>query len=516
LYQNGLDPDFLLNKLFHYGFRIFAVADEDLTWKEIEGSDHNLDLILNGMGYVNLVCFKANSATTFSGVLHSGALYGGERDYLELASSLVSAGNMVHSVIPLPDYGLAIELQERGSSVSFIENAKWWVNSELNLEAMPQEIWSEYINLDLISALKKVDSDFVLSSSVVFPQGAVAASILKKPHIWWIQEFGDLDHGLKLPLNPTSLGRLIKSLSCAVVTVSHGVKNYFFQSDDDFVQVIYPQPEIDISIQFESQKNSRIRLAILGSFQKGKGHEDAIKALELLLQRGINIELAFYGDGSDQDKKRLSELVKESRVEKNVIVEKFIPTREEIYLNIDIALITSRNEAYGRVPAEATAFNIPIIYANSGGPSEYMVDGRTGLAYKPGDFRELSSKISSILENSEFAMELVTNAKTKFHELRNSGSVGFQFKRLIGPAKCISQETIHSEAIRYAHILRERDAAVLERDAAVLERDDAFLERDAAVLERDAAVLERDLVLNSKTWKMTAIYRKAKKFLVRE
>ena len=488
LSQQGSDPKILLEKLKNFGFRVFSIADEDLSWREVKGSNLNALLNLNGMGYMNLVCLKASSTSTFSGVLHSGGLYGGERAYLELASSLVSDGNMVHSVIPLPDFGLAEELLNCGSSVSFVKNSKWWVNSKLNLEDLSPEIWSQYIDTELISALKAVDSDFILSSSIVFPQGAVGASILEKPHLWWIQEFGDLDHGFELPLNPPALGKFVKNLSSGVVTVSQSVKNYFFESEDDFVRVIYPQPETGIKDFFATKMNPGVRLAVLGSFQKGKGHEDAIRAVSLLIYSGINLELTFYGDGSHEDKNRLLELANDLDITEHVFIEKFKAERKEIYTNINIALITSRKEAYGRVPGEATAYNVPVIYANSGGPSEYMIDGKTGLAYEPGNFKELSQKISAILEDSEIAFDLVLNAKNRFKELRELGSVGFQFKQLLLSNKLESQDSIYSESIRHAF----------------------------AILERDSAILERYLVLNSKTWKITRIYRLTKEFMTRK
>lgn len=49
-------------------------------------------------------------------------------------------------------------------------------------------------------ALRALRPDVVVSGSLVHPAGALAAAVLRVPHVWWVQEFATADHGYRLPL----------------------------------------------------------------------------------------------------------------------------------------------------------------------------------------------------------------------------------------------------------------------------------------------------------------------------
>ena len=74
--------------------------------------------------------------------------------------------------------------------------------------------------------------DVILTSTLTIPWGAMAAALLGRPHLWYVTQFGELDHDLHfLPL-PQVLD-IVASSSQRVLTVSEIVRRRLFSDLDD-------------------------------------------------------------------------------------------------------------------------------------------------------------------------------------------------------------------------------------------------------------------------------------------
>ena len=130
-------------------------------------------------------------------------------------------------------------------------------------------------------------------------------------------------------------------------------------------------------------------------------------------------------------------------------------------LAADIVLVCSRNEAFGRVVVEGMKLGRPVIYPESGGIPEYMVDGVTGLSYAPGNIEELTMRIEELIDNPSRAVEIGTQAKRYAHTRfeRNAGDIVDIMKVL--------QATRESRRVA----MPKRVVTSLASDAAQMERD---------------------------------------------
>lgn len=63
-------------------------------------------------------------------------------------------------------------------------------------------------------------------------------------------------------------------------------------------------------------------------------------------------------------------------------------------------VLPSRHEAFGMAALEAMALGKPVIATRSGGPEDFVADGRNGLLVPPGDARKLAAAICSLLGSS--------------------------------------------------------------------------------------------------------------------
>ena len=77
----------------------------------------------------------------------------------------------------------------------------------------------------------------------------------------------------------------------------------------------------------------------------------------------------------------------------------------------DIAVVSSRYEALGRVTIESMLGEVLVIGADSGATTELICDGVTGYLYEVGNSRQLADQIISVLENKNKSREIVYQAK---------------------------------------------------------------------------------------------------------
>ena len=83
---------------------------------------------------------------------------------------------------------------------------------------------------------------------------------------------------------------------------------------------------------------------------------------------------------------------------------------KELRNNIDIELVCSRNEAFGRVTLEAMLHGIPVVGSNVGGTLELIKNRETGMIYQYGDINDLANKIEVLIKEHELYNLIINNA----------------------------------------------------------------------------------------------------------
>ena len=75
----------------------------------------------------------------------------------------------------------------------------------------------------------------------------------------------------------------------------------------------------------------------------------------------------------------------------------------EVMAALDVFVLTSRHEGFGRVVAEAMAAARPVVVTNEGAPPELVEAGRFGVAAQPADPGDFAAHISRLLSDAEGA-----------------------------------------------------------------------------------------------------------------
>jgi glycosyltransferase involved in cell wall biosynthesis len=184
------------------------------------------------------------------------------------------------------------------------------------------------------------------------------------------------------------------------------------------------------------KKSVRCRLLFVGINWQRKGGDIAYETLVQLEQMGIEAELLVCGcsppEGRSHPRMKVVPFLDKNDDQQRKRL-------EELYLTADFFLLPSRQECYGIVFCEASAFGIPIITTDTGGISEIVRDGENGFLLQPTDeAASYAQLIASIYRDDERYYSLVEGARAAFDSRLNWDTWGLSVKKMlaqvVGPA----------------------------------------------------------------------------------
>jgi glycosyltransferase involved in cell wall biosynthesis len=100
-----------------------------------------------------------------------------------------------------------------------------------------------------------------------------------------------------------------------------------------------------------------------------------------------------------------------------------------IYAVSHLSGLTSASEGLPLALVEAAASRLPLFGSNTGGIPEVVQDGRNGILFEPGDYRELAVRLKELIEDKERMKRYGENSKQLAEQLYN---VATNVKKLTG------------------------------------------------------------------------------------
>lgn len=394
---------------------------------------------------------KSTHVCFFSHMSHLG---GAERSLLELVKELIEDYGVMCSVV-LPGSGpLRRHLEEVGAS-TLIFKCSWWCDDPYYLPP-ENDIWlrlnNSFQNLhELVRQnLIEINPDIIVTNTITIPWGAITASLLNRPHVWFIREFGELDYDLKFFLPFDEVINIIKKSSNFIITNSNAIqKTLFGTTAGHNVRTIYRYIDSHCDTNCRDERNiftktNAIKLLILGRIAANKGQKDAIFAVKELIKRKKDVELIVMGPGEPVYIKELKEIVKDGPLKPRIKFVDFMENPYPVIRQADIVLVCSRAEAFGRAILESMLLKKPVIGTNSGGTPELIKEEYNGLLYEYGNFKQLADKIEYLIDNNEKIKELGENgykfARENFTKENYGGKVYDLLQGLKNQAPLLSPE----------------------------------------------------------------------------
>jgi len=211
---------------------------------------------------------------------------------------------------------------------------------------------------------------------------------------------------VRLEITPRQIETYCMRRCSRIVTVSRAVKSLFSTTDlENRVDVVYNGVDLSqfspvgtasptIPPGFSARPGaSTLKVGLFGLISPRKNQLLAAEAVALARSRGADVRLLLAGDAfktteayGAQLRERLAQVdLKEASV--------LLPFQKDVaglYRSIDINLLISSAEGFGRTIAEAAATRRPSIGARTGGIPELIEDTRTGWLVQEGDVKELA------------------------------------------------------------------------------------------------------------------------------
>lgn len=420
----------LFEKLEDAGFECFLVDERERKLYRHRSNIFPLRMLMSGRGHVNVLCLNKKRSLSVVCLSHRASLAGAERCLLDIIEGLNKKGAVMHVI--LPKHGVFIDKIRRKTISYKVIRFAWWAFSD-RFKLIMGNIVYFYSNFGLLYEIARVNPHVVYTNTMVVPGGAFAAFFLNKPHVWYIHEFGEKDHGFKFIFTLKGTLRMIDLLSDKVIYNSMAVKEEFSGFIDEAKsEVIYNSIEVpEASVKENADKvykyKDSLKLILAGKVSEGKGQDQAVMAISGLIKDGYDVELLILGSFSERDRyfsclRRRAEEEGKGRI----YFRNFVDNPYPYMAQADVLLMCSRCEAFGRATVEAMRLKKPVIGVRAGGTVELVKNGYDGLLYTSGDINDLKEKIKYFVMNKDQVRIMGENGY-------NFSTGNFNEEQLVGP-----------------------------------------------------------------------------------
>ena len=197
------------------------------------------------------------------------------------------------------------------------------------------------------------------------------------------------------------LRRAFKDLS-SVITIPNGIK------------LPVNKNLVNLRDAYKIPKNKKI-LLMVSTFEERKGHEFALDALRIALDKRDDLHLLLVGNATISEIERVQKLINERGLINDVTITGKIENIASNMAGADLVIIPSQDhESFALTAVEAMLNELPIVATNIGGiPETIGEDGHCGFLVDPNDPNKFSQKISYIIDNDEFSKEMGSNGLSR-------------------------------------------------------------------------------------------------------
>jgi glycosyltransferase involved in cell wall biosynthesis len=114
---------------------------------------------------------------------------------------------------------------------------------------------------------------------------------------------------------------------------------------------------------------------------------------------------------------RLHQYVERNQLEQYVKFWGFRTDIPEILAQLDILVLPSLQEPFGKIVIEAMAMKKPVVASKVGGVPEIVVDEKTGLLIPPGDSDAIRQALEHLLSDQEKRKEMGVEGRKRVEQM---------------------------------------------------------------------------------------------------
>lgn len=283
----------------------------------------------------------------------------------------------------------------------FKENKCWkaYLKCISNMLWYPRILWK----------MRGKQYDIIHSNGSVISLGAVISRMKRTPHVWHLREFGLLGYNLS-SLFGTGYERWVYRHGDLFIAISKAVKDYYSPIiPDEKIRMIYngvlPPDE-----QFTARHQDKtISFCLMGLLCEQKNQLEALRAVDILVNRwGVTgFHLYFMGFEQVEYTRLLKSFIEEKNLSEYVTFMGECSHVSSHLCRMDVGLMLSNHEAFGRVTVEYMMHGLFVIATDTGANPEIIENGQSGSIYHQGDYEALAQKMRKCIDHPE-DMRLIT------------------------------------------------------------------------------------------------------------
>ncbi len=174
-----------------------------------------------------------------------------------------------------------------------------------------------------------------------------------------------------------------------------------------------------------------VLLGVLAQLSPWKGQAVAVEALGVLREWGVDAHLLLIGSAkfvaratrfdNEAYVRTLRERIEQLGIEDRVSWMGERQDAPELVRALDMLLLPSREEPFGRALIEAMALGVPVLATSVGGPREIIQDGVQGRLLAPEDPRAWAEAVRDIAADPELAARMGAAGRARVEEAFSAG-----------------------------------------------------------------------------------------------
>jgi len=242
--------------------------------------------------------------------------------------------------------------------------------------------------------------------------GILAARMAKIPVIWTVRNLqweGLIDSFLVR--NSTKL-----------IAVSEAINNLYNRKSElrhKFVKIYNAVDLTDFPLTLNTERpllkkwgldDGDFVAAMVGRLTPEKGHDYFIEAASQIFKQSLKIKFLIIGDqkfyGDDKYYRYLNDLCNQKGTKESLSFINFENDIAAVMASIDVLVLFSKYESFGRVLIEAMAMEKPVITSDAGGPAEIIEDKKSGILIQSRDASVLAESICYLYHNPDVAQKM--------------------------------------------------------------------------------------------------------------
>ncbi|MEK6280864.1 MAG: glycosyltransferase family 4 protein [Acidobacteriota bacterium] len=207
--------------------------------------------------------------------------------------------------------------------------------------------------------------------------------------------------------------------------------------------------DLDLLSGLPEAGSNTIRVGMLATFARWKGHETFLRAIALLKPdfpvRGYVVGDALYQtDGSQYSLGQLKEMARQLGISSRIGFTGFVSNPATAMRSLDIMVHASTQpEPFGLVIVEGMACGRAVIVSEAGGAAELIESGINALGHPPGDAVRLSERLMELASDASLRTRLGeagrSTAERRFNRTRLSTELTAIYRRVAATAAADTQ-----------------------------------------------------------------------------